>query len=204
MASLIRYGIIAMLLIGLGSVVYVWMAASSTQNTQTGIKSFASGKMKALQFDDKIRPPMSESAIVNADGEEVSLYDLNTEIIVLNLWHIYCPPCVYEMPTLGDLQDHYPPEKLKVVAVSFDKPSEYAKAKQKLDKLSDGRLPFYGAPNGRLLQDTKMYGFPTTIIYRQNGCEVGRISGDAEWASADAIRLFDALLADPNLRNTCS
>ena len=203
MAALIRYGIIAMLLLGLGSVVYVWMAASSTPNAKTGIKSFAAGKMKSLQFDEKIRTQMAASPIVDAAGKELSLYDFDTEIIVLNLWYINCPPCVYEMPTLGDLQDRYPEERLKVVTVSFDRPSEHLKAQEKLKQLAGGRLPFYGAPNGRLLQDTKMYGFPTTIIYRKSGCEVGRISGDAEWASPDAIKLFDALLANPNLRNDC-
>lgn len=204
MASLIRYGIIAMLLLGLGSVLYVWTQASSTAKASDDIKSYAKGKLTGLQFDDRVRPPMPVSPIVDADGTELTLQDFDTEIIVLNLWHIYCPPCVYEMPTLADLQDRYPEDQLKVVVVSFDKPSEYQKAKEKLNKLTDNRLPFFGAPGGRLLQETRMYGFPTTIIYRSNGCEVARYSGDTEWASPDAVRLFDALLADPDLRNDCA
>jgi thiol-disulfide isomerase/thioredoxin len=204
MAPLIRYGIIAMLLFALGSVVYVWTQASSTKIVTGDIKSYATGKLSRLVFDDAIRPPMPTSPILDATGAERSLYEMDTQIIVLNLWHIYCPPCVYEMPTLADLQDRFPETDLKVVVVSFDKPSEYDKAKRKLDDLSKGRLEFYGAPNGRLLQETRMYGFPTTIIYRSNGCEVARYSGDTEWDSPEAIRLFNALLEQPDLRNDCT
>jgi hypothetical protein len=36
---------------------------------------------------------------------------------------------------------------------------------------------------------------PTTMLIDQNGCEVARMAGPAEWASEDAMRLVQATMA---------
>jgi hypothetical protein len=35
---------------------------------------------------------------------------------------------------------------------------------------------------------------PTTLLVDPNGCEIASLSGPAEWASADGLKLIDAVL----------
>jgi hypothetical protein len=40
----------------------------------------------------------------------------------------------------------------------------------------------------------KAIGMPTTLLIDPNGCEIASLSGPAEWASADGMRLITAAL----------
>lgn len=196
MAALTRYGIPAMLLIGLGFVVYAWVSATSTPEVKTGLKSLAKGDMKELVFPTE-PATVPEDEIFGPNGETLKLGDIQTRLLVVNFWETNCPPCVYEMPTLADLQDRYPEDQLKVVALSFNRVTDHPEAKQKLSDLTDGRLPFYGAQKLNMMFTAKARGFPTTIIYDEEGREIARYEGDTEWASEQAIAFFDYLLATP-------
>jgi hypothetical protein len=37
-------------------------------------------------------------------------------------------------------------------------------------------------------------GLPSTVLFDENGCELGFLLGPADWASADALNLIDAAL----------
>lgn len=193
MAALTRYGIPAMLLLGLGFIVYAWLSASSTPKASFGLQSYAKGSLKGLEFpaDEAFFP---DEAFYGPEGETLKLTDLGAKVYVLNLWETNCPPCVYEMPTLADLQDAYAPDDLKVVALSFNRKNDHPMAKEKLADLTDGRLDFYGAENLNLLFTVKARGFPTTIIYDAQAREIARYEGDTEWASETALAFFDHLV----------
>jgi hypothetical protein len=40
----------------------------------------------------------------------------------------------------------------------------------------------------------KAFGMPTTLLIDAAGCEVATLSGPAEWASEDALKLISAAL----------
>jgi len=45
-------------------------------------------------------------------------------------------------------------------------------------------------------------GLPTTLIISKSGEEIGRLLGDADWGSADAINLLSRIkAADHNKKN---
>lgn len=62
-------------------------------------------------------PPPAGSAIGNAapdftlqcaDGESVTLSDLRGSKVIVNFWHLNCPPCLDEMPFFQQLHDKNP------------------------------------------------------------------------------------------------
>ena len=53
-----------------------------------------------------------------ADGRRVRLEDLRGQVVVLDFWATYCPPCREEIPHLVRLQTQYGPKGLKVIGLN--------------------------------------------------------------------------------------
>jgi peroxiredoxin len=49
-----------------------------------------------------------------------TLADYKGQVVILNIWATWCPPCQAEMPSLERLYKEYGPKGLKLVAVSID------------------------------------------------------------------------------------
>lgn len=53
-----------------------------------------------------------------ADGRRVRLEDLRGQVVVLDFWATYCPPCREEIPHLVKLQKEYGPKGFKVIGLN--------------------------------------------------------------------------------------
>ncbi|WP_234026978.1 TlpA disulfide reductase family protein [Erythrobacter sp. HKB08] len=117
-------------------------------------------------------------------GRELNLGALQGQPVLVNLWATWCAPCVVEMPILDDLAAEYD-GALRVVTVSQDM--------QGAEKV----VPFFEKNGYEMLEpwldpDNKL-GFalgdgvlPVTILYDASGREVWRVSGEYDWAGAEA------------------
>ena len=52
------------------------------------------------------------------DGRHVRLEDLRGQVVVLDFWATYCPPCREEIPHLVRLQKQYGPKGFKVIGLN--------------------------------------------------------------------------------------
>jgi thiol-disulfide isomerase/thioredoxin len=52
------------------------------------------------------------------DGRRVRLEDLRGQVVVLDFWATYCPPCREEIPHLVRLQKQYGPRGFKVIGLN--------------------------------------------------------------------------------------
>lgn len=52
------------------------------------------------------------------DGRRATLEDLRGQVVVLDFWATYCPPCREEIPHLVRLQKQFGPQGLKVVGLN--------------------------------------------------------------------------------------
>src|SRR5215207_668387 len=57
-------------------------------------------------------------AWTQADGRRVRLEDLRGQVVVLDFWATYCPPCREEIPHLVRLQKQYGPKGFKVIGLN--------------------------------------------------------------------------------------
>jgi thiol-disulfide isomerase/thioredoxin len=184
---------LAMLVLGAVAVLYVLFAASSKPDQGGSLTRFARGEMAALTVLPE-PPPMPTRTIQDASGADTTLQALRGEVLVVNIWATWCPPCVEEMPTLAALETHFD-GRLRVIAVSVDSEGKRAEAQAQLAQLSDNVLPFYIDITRGVMFDARAAGMPTTIIYDREGNEVARLAGGADWASEDAIALLESVLA---------
>lgn len=183
-----------MLLAALAAIVYVLMRAGGLGDAPDGVARYATGSLARLQATrDPPVPPAA--AFTGPDGAPVTLADFRGEVVLLNLWATWCPPCTGEMPTLGALQAAYQGRGLRVVAASVDSVPDRETARGALAELSGGALTFYHDPNYILAYGLAARGFPTTILFDRNGAEIARLSGEADWNSPEAHALIDWALA---------
>ena len=68
--------------------------------------------------DDPIPAPDFE--IATRSGEPFRLSDHRGEVVVLNLWATWCPPCRHEIPDFIALQEELGDQGLTVVGVALD------------------------------------------------------------------------------------
>lgn len=64
--------------------------------------------------------PIADVVLLDLEGGEVALSELQGTPVLLNLWATWCPPCRAEIPYLQTLQDRYRDRGLRVVGVSVD------------------------------------------------------------------------------------
>lgn len=63
-----------------------------------------------------------EFRLHDLEGNEVNSSDgrFNDKVLLIDLWGTWCPPCLSEIPTLVELQEHYGDRGLLIVAIAFE------------------------------------------------------------------------------------
>ncbi|MEO1039866.1 MAG: TlpA disulfide reductase family protein [Pseudomonadota bacterium] len=187
----LRPAIITAIVVGALGVLYVLFSSFGTASSDP-LGSFATGEMRTFRSAETV-PPQPLTTLATADGSEITLADKRGKILLVNFWATWCAPCVEEMPYLDTLQARYGSEDFEVVAVSMD--TQRADAAEFLRRHELTHLALYHDPSLTIAFAAGAPGLPVTILYDRHGGEIGRLQGEAKWASDDAFALIEAALA---------
>jgi peroxiredoxin len=86
------------------------------------------------QFDPLILPPVElnqpapELSLFDLDGNQVSLSDYRGQVVLLNNWATWCPPCRLEMPEFQAYFETYKDQDFHILAVEAGQPEEDVRA----------------------------------------------------------------------------
>lgn len=148
----------------------------------------------------KLLTPAPEAApdyvFKDAEGRDVRFADFKGRVAVVNLWATWCAPCKIEMPTLAALAKHYEGrDDFAVVTVSMDVEKAVPEARA---FIADHRpLTYYADPKFQLPFEFPGKGaMPQTVLLDRQGNVRAVLTGEADWASAEAKALMDALLLE--------
>ena len=119
---------------------------------------------------------------VQDSDRTVDLNQFHGQIIVLNFWATWCPPCVEEMPSLVEMQRHMKAKGVTVLAVSIDVDENAYRAflKQHGVDLLTVRDPAQKTP---ALYGT--HGWPETFIIDRNGMIRRKFIGAVDWTEPE-------------------
>ena len=171
-------------------------ACKPSFNLAGKIAPFAKGEVAAVTPAAKplLLPDL---AFQDASGATKKLSDWRGRTVLLNLWATWCVPCRKEMPALDELQAKLGGQDFEVVAVNIDT-RDLEKPKTWLKEAGIKSLGYFSDEKAKVFQDLKLigraFGMPTSILIDQAGCEIATLSGPAEWASEDALKLVRSAL----------
>ena len=124
---------------------------------------------------------------VDLKGDVWSLSKLKGQVVFLNFWATWCPPCREEMPSMERLYAKLPKEKFVMIAL-FNK-DDPAAVKNFVTKLGitfpilSDEYNFAGTKYG-------LNGLPETFIIDKQGVIQEKYIGQVEWDSPEIVEML--------------
>lgn len=72
----------------------------------------------------EVDQPAPELTLSDLDGNQVSLSDFKGQVVLLNNWATWCPPCRQEMPEFNAYYKKYQDQGFQVLAVEAGQPED--------------------------------------------------------------------------------
>jgi peroxiredoxin len=135
-------------------------------------------------IDELVGKQAADFALKDTNEKTVSLSSLKGNVVLINFWATWCPPCRGEMPSLNKLYREYRSRGLVVVAVSTDRSASSVRdflSKHPVD------FPVLMDSDSKVSRQFKVFSLPTTFLLDKNGAVLQRFLGEEEWDST-AIR----------------
>jgi len=140
------------------------------------------------------RPPrVGETApdfVLQNAGKAVALHDFKGEVVVLNFWATWCPPCIQELPSLEQLQTKFKDRGVEVVGVSVDVDGNAYR-----QFLKDHKVDFLTVRDPDQKSNT-LYGtfkFPETYIIDRRGILRRKFIGAVDWNEPEIVDFLSKL-----------
>ena len=115
---------------------------------------------------------------VRDSDHTVALSQLRGQVVVLNFWATWCPPCVEEMPSLVEMQRRMKAKGVTVLAVSIDVNEE---AYRQFVREHGVNLLAVRDPDQKTPALYGTHGWPETYIIDRNGVVRRKFIGAVDW-----------------------
>ncbi|MCE8021955.1 TlpA family protein disulfide reductase [Halomonas sp. MCCC 1A11036] len=130
--------------------------------------------------DDMPIRELPDVTLENLEGEPVELQALRGDLVVVNLWATWCPPCLREMPLLAEADTR---EGITVVVINQGE--ELLQVVRYLDEQELAfRYPLLD-PSQEMMKTMESPGLPTTVLFDREGRAVERHVGELSRAQLD-------------------
>lgn len=110
--------------------------------------------------------PAPDFTLPTLDGSRVRLSDLKGQVVLVNIWATWCPPCRVEMPIIQTVYDQYRDKGFVVLAVDQDEDRRVVAAFMNENKLTFPALLDAGNRVGWMYQATAL---PSSFFIDKQG-----------------------------------
>jgi cytochrome c biogenesis protein CcmG, thiol:disulfide interchange protein DsbE len=148
----VNIAIAIMLIVG-GIVVLFWMGEQGAEKSTPT----TSARIGAIAADFQL-PALS--------GETVALSDYEGQVILVNTWATWCPPCKAEMPAIHEYYQAHQNDGFVVLAINSQ---EDAATVQRFIKAQGFTFPVLLDTQASVLDQYKVRGLPTSFIIDRDG-----------------------------------
>lgn len=152
----------------------------------------------ALFFAFRQRPPQPvgirdaapDFKLPALESGSVTLRDYRRQIVLLNFWATWCPPCVEETPGLEKFAERMRSQGVTVIGVSVD---QDVAALQKFVAQNHLSFPIARDPDQTVAARYGTFKFPETYILDRDGRVAEKVIGAANWQDPRLITFVQEL-----------
>lgn len=154
----------------------------------------ASHYMKADLFPVSVGSKLPDfRAKVIGEDRYKTFADYKGQVVLLNIWGTFCPPCIYEMPSLERLHKAYGDSGLKIVAVSIDDAVSEDSVRAFAKNLGV-TFEILHDPTHQIERTLQVTGYPETFVVGTEGTIRRKVIGPDDWSSQGNRALTAQLL----------
>ncbi|MHB1086032.1 MAG: TlpA family protein disulfide reductase [Thiobacillus sp.] len=146
---------------------------------------------QAAGFEPRAATPAPEIKARDLGGTAKTLADYHGQVVLLNFWATWCPPCQREMPSMERLRVKMAGRPLEIVAL--DSAETAAEVNAFLSKMKLG-FPILLDPDGSNTKRWKVFALPTSFLLDENGRIRFILTGPTEWDEGEALQIIESML----------
>lgn len=157
---------------------------------QIGLNRLLSFSPSTISQSDRSQLSDYNWQLRDMSGEQYNMNQARGEVVLINLWATWCPPCIAEMPSFQKLYDQYG-DKVTFLFVSNEEAATISSFVEKRQY----ELPVFqplSLPSERL----QSRSLPTTYVLSKNGEIVVEKTGVADWNAASFHQVLDELIQE--------
>jgi cytochrome c biogenesis protein CcmG/thiol:disulfide interchange protein DsbE len=181
----VRKGIATAVIAAAAALIALLVYGVASQRTDSSIEDAVAG-------GERVDAPDETLPLLGADGE-ASLADYRGQVVVLNFWASWCPPCVDELPLLERTQRRIEGRGATVLGVNYKDLPEDALQFVRRFRLS---YPSLRDRDGEYAEDFAAVAFPETFVIDRRGriAAVRRGPVDERWLARTLPPLLERRL----------
>lgn len=166
--------VIGLTALGIGLIVIGFAVYGLILAAQNNVKAESPTDFSAIPAKVQIEAPTL--TLTDIHGTQHSLSDYRGQVVLVNLWATWCPPCQAELPNLQDYFNNHQNEGFTVIAIEVGDPTSDVISFVQKHGLN---FPIWLDPNYLAAHDAfKTMNLPSSYVMDRNG--VIRL----EWAGA--------------------
>ena len=152
----------------------------------TNGQTYAQQTMQAMPGN----PVAKDFKLKNLDGEFVSLSDFKGQVVMINFWATWCPPCRKEMPSMQRAWEQYQKNDIMMLAVHIG-----GDVDEIWSFVSEYNLdfPVLIDGNSKVSNAWPILGIPTSFVIDKQGKIAYRAIGGREWDSPQLMQMMLSL-----------
>lgn len=179
------------LLIGLSIVV--------VQPSSWRVLAASSESLESGSLEEHIEVPDFELEL--RDGRKLRLSEFRGQFVLLNFWHTRCPPCIYELPSMEELNHRLRAHPFSMLAVSVD--PNWGMIDEFLARIGV-RFSFAVLLDADQKVAAGLYGlekYPETFFIDPSGRLLRHYIGGVDWRSEPVLAELEALMSSASKQN---
>ena len=134
--------------------------------------------------------PAPDFTLTDLDGEPHSLSDYRGQVVIINFWATWCPPCRAEMPSMQRAWETIQPEGMAMLGINVGEDEDTIFAFTANYPVA---FPLLMDEDSAAVAHWPVRGLPTTFIINPAGQVAYRAIGGREWDDADILAQLRAL-----------
>ncbi|WP_298271354.1 TlpA disulfide reductase family protein [Geobacter sp.] len=139
--------------------------------------------------------PAPDFTLNTLNGELVKLSDLKGQVVLVNFWATWCPPCREEIPSLMRLDAAMAGKPFRMLCISIDEGGKVAI--EEFFRKSGYALPALSDADKRVGKTYGITGVPETFVIDKRGVILKKVVGGMEWDQPDVIAYLNDVMSKP-------